>query len=133
VIPISSTGRRVDDGAAYRRVAEQGRRPPGASRNPRGHQAAGGRHLPTPSPSPSPFGTVGFERGLTPKGERRIWREEGWANKLNAMRGPGEGYSDVIVRPDRGKAPPKGEYADLFGHCRRDQNLDWRDGASLGE
>jgi hypothetical protein len=32
------------------------------------------------------------------KGERMIWLERAAADKLNAMRGPGESYSDVILR-----------------------------------
>jgi len=28
-----------------------------------------------------------------------IWVEEIWCDKLNAMRKPGESYSDVILRP----------------------------------
>ena len=31
-------------------------------------------------------------------GERLIWIERVWANKLSAMRGPGDSYSDVILR-----------------------------------
>ena len=30
--------------------------------------------------------------------EVHIWLEERWVNKLAALRGPGESYSDVIVR-----------------------------------
>jgi hypothetical protein len=36
------------------------------------------------------------EADRTEKGEVHIWLEERWANKLAAMRGPGESYSDVI-------------------------------------
>jgi hypothetical protein len=31
------------------------------------------------------------------KGERYVWLEEGWVNKLSALRGPGEDHSDVIL------------------------------------
>jgi len=35
---------------------------------------------------------------VTAKGERMIWLEPQWADKLSAMRQPGESYSDVIIR-----------------------------------
>ena len=35
---------------------------------------------------------------LNPKGERLIWIDERQADKLGAMREPGESYSDVILR-----------------------------------
>jgi len=44
------------------------------------------------------LGSVGYEAELAATGERFIWVEEVWANKLGAMRQPGESYSDVILR-----------------------------------
>ena len=46
-----------------------------------------------------PLGSnIFFQRETTPKGERIwIWIERLWLNKLAAMRGPGEFYSDVIL------------------------------------
>jgi hypothetical protein len=38
----------------------------------------------------SPLGIVGCESELTPNGERLIWLEERWVNKLDAIRMPGE-------------------------------------------
>ena len=32
------------------------------------------------------------------KGQVHIWLEERWINKLHALRGHGESYSDVILR-----------------------------------
>jgi hypothetical protein len=32
------------------------------------------------------------------RGERLIWLEEVWPDRLAALRGPGESYSDVILR-----------------------------------
>ena len=29
---------------------------------------------------------------------QRVWIEQVWADKLSALRGPGESYSDVILR-----------------------------------
>jgi hypothetical protein len=48
--------------------------------------------------STMPFGNTGFERELNAKGERLIWIEHVWADKLRGLRGPGESYSDVILR-----------------------------------
>jgi hypothetical protein len=48
-------------------------------------------------PSPD-AGRAAYESVLTPNGERWIWIEEMWLNKLGAMRGPGEDYSAVILR-----------------------------------
>ena len=44
-----------------------------------------------------PLETVGYESELTPDGERLIWLEERWINKLDAIRMPGKSYSDVIL------------------------------------
>jgi hypothetical protein len=41
-------------------------------------------------PSPGPSGTR--------EGERHIWLEPSVVNKLRSLRGPGESYSDVILR-----------------------------------
>ena len=43
-------------------------------------------------------GNVGVEREATEKGERKIWLEPQIVNRLRALRGPGERYSDVILR-----------------------------------
>ena len=45
-----------------------------------------------------PLGTVAYEPEPNAKGERLIWLEEIWLNKLDAMRRPDESYSDVILR-----------------------------------
>ena len=45
-----------------------------------------------------PVGTVGYEAQVNEKGERLIWLEERWLDKLKAMRGPGDSYSGVILR-----------------------------------
>jgi hypothetical protein len=41
---------------------------------------------------------VGFEAEANERGERTVWLEEVWVDRLGAMRGPGESYSDVILR-----------------------------------
>ncbi len=45
-----------------------------------------------------PIGSVGYEPEPNAKGELLIWVEEIWCSKLDAMRSPGETYSDVILR-----------------------------------
>jgi hypothetical protein len=41
---------------------------------------------------------VAYEVDTNEQGERAVWLEEVWADKLTAMRGPGESYSDVTMR-----------------------------------
>ena len=45
-----------------------------------------------------PLGSVGYEPQPNAKGERLIWLESPIVDRLGAMRGPGESYSDVILR-----------------------------------
>jgi hypothetical protein len=45
-----------------------------------------------------PLGSVGYESQPNAKGERLIWIEAAIVDRLGAMRGPGESYSDVILR-----------------------------------
>ena len=45
-----------------------------------------------------PLGSVGFEREAGAKGERLVWLDAVVVDRLRAMRGPGAGYSDVILR-----------------------------------
>jgi hypothetical protein len=45
-----------------------------------------------------PLGSVGYEAKLNANGERLIWVETPVADKLAAIRRPGESYSDVILR-----------------------------------
>ena len=45
-----------------------------------------------------PLGSVGYEKELNAKGECSIWLEPNVVNRLRAIRGPGESYSDVILR-----------------------------------
>jgi hypothetical protein len=41
-----------------------------------------------------PLGSVGFERDPHAKGEHRIWLEPRVLDRLQALRGPGESYSE---------------------------------------
>ena len=41
---------------------------------------------------------IGYENKVNEKGERLIWPDRLVLAKLKAMRGPGESYSDVILR-----------------------------------
>jgi hypothetical protein len=45
-----------------------------------------------------PLGSVGYEPELGQKGERFIWLEARVVDRLRFLRGPGESYSDVILR-----------------------------------
>ena len=45
-----------------------------------------------------PLGSVGYEDGTNEKGERLIWLPPHVVNRLRAMRGPKESYSDVIPK-----------------------------------
>jgi hypothetical protein len=45
-----------------------------------------------------PLGSVGFENKTDEHGQRLIWLDHGVVARLKAMRGPGESYSDVILR-----------------------------------
>jgi hypothetical protein len=45
-----------------------------------------------------PFGSVAVEAEPNERGERVIWLEDAMADRLGAMRGPGESYSEVILR-----------------------------------
>jgi hypothetical protein len=47
-------------------------------------------------------GSVLFECEPNEKGERQIWLEPRYVDRLKAMRGPGESYSDVILRLAKG-------------------------------
>jgi hypothetical protein len=41
---------------------------------------------------------VGYENKTNEKGERYVWLDPTVVNRLRAMRGQGDSYSDVIVR-----------------------------------
>ena len=45
-----------------------------------------------------PLGSVSFENRPNENGERLIWLAPNVVNWLRAMRGPGQSYSDVILR-----------------------------------
>jgi hypothetical protein len=45
-----------------------------------------------------PLGSVGYENATNQRGERLIWLDHSVVARLRAMRGPGESYSDVILR-----------------------------------
>jgi len=63
------------------------------------------------------------------RGERTVWLDEVWVDRLGAMRGPGEDYSDVILRIAGREGAPREEHgwdleilADSLGRadwCRR--------------
>jgi hypothetical protein len=45
-----------------------------------------------------PLGTVAVEPEVNEKGERLIWLAPNVVDRLRFLRGPGEAYSDVILR-----------------------------------
>jgi hypothetical protein len=52
--------------------------------------------------------TLSLARGCEPEvdatGERLLWVDQAVADRLSAIRGPGESYSDLILRLIAGKA-----------------------------
>ena len=42
--------------------------------------------------------SVGYENETNERGERYVWFAPNVVDRLRAMRGPGESYSDVILR-----------------------------------
>ena len=47
---------------------------------------------------PQASGSVGYGNAPNERGERLTWLEPKVVNRLRAMRGPGESYSEVILR-----------------------------------
>jgi hypothetical protein len=45
-----------------------------------------------------PLGRVGYENETNERGERYVWLEPNVVNRLRALRGPGESYTDVILK-----------------------------------
>ena len=45
-----------------------------------------------------PLGSVGYENKANERGERLIWLDRAVVDRLRSLRGPGESYSDVILR-----------------------------------
>lgn len=45
-----------------------------------------------------PLGSVGYENAVNERGERYVWLAPDVINRLRAMRGPGELFSDVILK-----------------------------------
>jgi hypothetical protein len=44
------------------------------------------------------LGSVGFENATDEQGRRSIWLDHAVVARLRALRGPGESFSDVILR-----------------------------------
>jgi hypothetical protein len=45
-----------------------------------------------------PLGSVNYENETNERSERLVWLDHGVVNRLRAMRGPGESFSDVVIR-----------------------------------
>jgi hypothetical protein len=54
-----------------------------------------------------PLGSVGYENKTTERGERYVWLASNVISRLKALRGPGESYSDVIIRLAKETTPAK--------------------------
>ena len=52
-----------------------------------------------------PLGSVAYENAAEEEGLRYIWVEARWLDRLKSYRGPGEGYSEAILRLAAGKPP----------------------------
>ena len=52
------------------------------------------------------LGSVGYENTTNERGERLIWLDHVVVGRLKATRGPGESYSDVILRSAHPLFPP---------------------------
>jgi hypothetical protein len=64
-----------------------------------------------------PVGSAAYEPQRTPQGGYFIWVERSWLNKLEALRQPGEGLSETIIRlvaMEAGGRPGR-RAAELFG------------------
>jgi hypothetical protein len=48
---------------------------------------------------------VGYEAKRPDPGERLIWLEPVWVDKLAAPHGPGASYGEVVLRPQRKPEP----------------------------
>ena len=44
------------------------------------------------------LGSVGYENKANERGEKLIWLQRAVVDRLRSLRGPGERYSDVILR-----------------------------------
>jgi hypothetical protein len=53
------------------------------------------------------LGSVGFENKIDQDGNRLIWLDRAVVDRLCALRGPGESYSDVIIRLANETSPMK--------------------------
>jgi len=47
---------------------------------------------------PLPLGLVSYENASNEKGERYVWLDRKVVEHLRTLRGPGESFSDVILR-----------------------------------
>ena len=45
-----------------------------------------------------PLGSVGYKNKVKERGERLIWLDRAVVDRLRSLRGPGESFSDVILR-----------------------------------
>ena len=65
-----------------------------------------------------PLGSVGHENAVDEKGERYVWLPPSVVDRLKAMRGPGESYSDVILRLAKGDGERRFNEREAARRCR---------------
>jgi hypothetical protein len=67
--------------------------------------------------APGRLSSLAYEPQRTPQGGYFIWVERSWLNKLEALRQPGEGLSETIIRLVAMEAGgrPRRRAAELFG------------------
>ena len=58
-------------------------------------------------PDRSRSANVSFENEANERGQRLIWLDRAVVDRLRAMRGPGESYSDVILRLAKETTPTR--------------------------
>ena len=68
-----------------------------------------------------PVGSTGYENETNERGERLIWLDHAVVSRLRAMRGPGESFSDAILRlvELEVRAQPRWTRQPLRGYARR--------------
>ena len=71
---------------------------PCASREPEGRGSCDPLRPASPHLRDASVRSVGYENQINERGERLIWLEPNVVKRLRAMRGPGESFSDAILR-----------------------------------
>jgi len=67
-----------------------------------------------------PLGSAGYDNATNEQGERLVWLAPNGVNRLRPTRGPGESYSDVILRVAKARVQggQAGFLEALVAYCR---------------